>query len=320
MLNNPDPLSNIIFTRPTTSDADAVLDLMVAVDIAEYGEPDSELEDLQQEWEEIDLPQDAWLALDPQDRVIGYGKVAAGDADFRMDFYVHPRSTIDDLRTKIILRCEKRVQELQINAGLQSSGELHSIASQTNSEDIAALEKHGYKISKYYLRMQHTMEQQPDKPTWPGEVRLRTIIPGEDDQRVFEFVNCNITHAGRTPGDFERWQSWMMREDHFIPQLWFLLFNDDELIGAALCYDYEEYGWVRQLAVSPNWRRRGLGAALLQHCFYCFFLRGHQRVALGVEAENLDALKFYERVGMHRVRQFNEYVKQIPAVSTENNA
>lgn len=319
MLDNPDPLSDNIFTRPSTSDGAAVLDLMIAVDIAEYGEPDSGLEDLLQEWGEIDLSQDAWLVLDPQDRVIGYGKVAAGDSEFQMDFYVHPRSIIDDLRTEIILRCEKRVQELQINAGNQSSGELHSIASQANSGDIAALEKHGYRLSKYHLRMQHTMDQQPDNPTWPAGLLLRTIVPGEDDLHVFEFVNRNITHAGRTPGDFERWQSWMMREDHFIPELWFLLLNNDELIAAALCYDYEEYGWVRQLAVSPNWRRHGLGAALLQHCFHCFYSRGHQRVALGVEAENLDALKFYERVGMQRVRQFNEYIKQIPPLSTENN-
>jgi GNAT superfamily N-acetyltransferase len=319
MLDNPDPLSNIIFTRPSTSDATAVLDLMIAVDIAEYGEPDSELEDLLQEWGEIDLSKDAWLVPDQQDRAIGYGKVAAGDTEFQMDFYVHPRSNIDDLRTEIILRCEKRVQELQISAGHQSSVVLHTIASQTNRADNAALEKHGYKHGKYYLRMQHTMDQQPGKPAWPAGVQLRTIIQGEDDLPVFEFVNRNISHAGRTPGDFERWRSWMMREDHFIPELWFLLFADQEIIGAALCYDYEEYGWVRQLAVSPSWRRSGLGTALLQHSFYCFYSRGHRRVALGVEAKNLDALQFYEQVGMQRVRQYNEYVKQIPTVSTENN-
>ena len=111
-----------------------------------------------------------------------------------------------------------------------------------------------------------------------------------------------------------------MREDHFIPDLWFLLFADNEIIGAALCYDYEEFGWVRQLAVSQNWRMRGLGAALLQHSFHCLYSRGHHRVVLGVEAENLDALRFYEQVGMHRVRQYNEYIKQIPTVSTENDA
>ena len=320
MRDNPAPYSIIIYTRPSISDAAAVLELMIAVDIAEYGEPDSELEDLLQEWEQIDLSQDAWLVYDRQERVVGYGKFAAVDGDFQMDFYVHPQLSPDDLRSEIISRCEKRVQELQISAGHQPAAELRTIASQANRADIAALEKYGYKPTKFYLRMQYTMDQQPEKPSWPEGVQLRTIIQGEDDCIVFEFVNRNITHAGRTPGDFERWRSWMMREDHFIPDLWFLLFADNEIIGAALCYDYEEFGWVRQLAVSQNWRMRGLGAAMLQHSFHCLYSRGHQRVALGVEAENLDALRFYEQVGMHRVRQYNEYIKQISTVSTENDA
>jgi mycothiol synthase len=312
MPNNSDP-SAVLHVRPSKSDAAAVIDLMSTVDIAEYGEPDSELDDLLQEWEEIDLSQDAWLVYDQLDRIVGYGKIAEANGDFQMDFYVHPHFAPDDLRIGIISRCEERVLELQRQMGKPTPVELRTIASQANQGDNAVLEKLGYRIDKYYLRMEHTMNQQPDKPAWPAGVQLRTIVPGEDDAHIFEFVNRNITHAGRTPGDFERWRSWMMRADHFIPELWFLLFADEEIIGVALCYDYEEYGWVRQLAVAPSWRRHRLGTALLQHSFYGFYARGHRRVALGVEASNLDALQFYERVGMHRVRQFNEYIKHLPA-------
>ncbi len=312
MSYNSDP-SAVIYARPSRSDAAAVIDLMIAVDIAEYGEPDSELEDLLQEWEQIDLTQDAWLVNDQLDRIVGYGKVAAANGDFQMDFYVHPQFAPDDLRNGIISRCEERVLELQGEAGQPTPVELRTFASQANQRDNAVLEKLGYQPVKYYLRMEHTMDQQPAKPTWPAGVQLRTIIPGKDDAHIFEFVNRNISHAGRTPGDFERWRSWMMRADHFIPELWFLLFADDEMIGVALCYDYEEYGWVRQLAVAPSWRKRGLGAALLQHSFHSFYARSHRRVALGVEAANLDALQFYERIGMNRVRQFNEYMKHLPA-------
>lgn len=317
MLDNPDPISNLTFARPSLSDAAAVLDLMIAVDIAEYGEPDSELEDLLQEWQEIDLSQDVWLVYDHQNRVVGYGKVAVLDEGFQMDFYVHPQSSPGELRDEIITRCEKRVQELQHSKGDQPAVHLNTIVSQANPENISTLEKHGYELVKYYLRMQCTMDQQPEKPRWLEGVHLRTINPGKDDLRVFDFVNGNISHAARTTADFERWRSWMMRADHFIPELWFLLFSDEDLIGAALCFDYEEYGWIRQLAVAPSWRRKGLGTALLQHSFRCFHSRGHRRVALGVEADNLDALQFYERVGMYRSRQFNEYVKRIPSASHE---
>ncbi|MCK4726979.1 MAG: hypothetical protein KAT29_14305, partial [Anaerolineales bacterium] len=135
MLDNPDPISNLTFARPSLSDAAAVLDLMIAVDIAEYGEPDSELEDLLQEWQEIDLSQDVWLVYDHQNRVVGYGKVAVLDEGFQMDFYVHPQSSPGELRDEIITRCEKRVQELQHSKGDQPAVDLNTIVSQANPEN-----------------------------------------------------------------------------------------------------------------------------------------------------------------------------------------
>lgn len=93
--------------------------------------------------------------------------------------------------------------------------------------------------------------------------------------------------------------------------LWFLLFDREELIGAALCYDYTEFGWVRQLAVAPSWRRQGVGSALLQHAFRIFIQRGHKKVALGVDSARPRAQSLYENVGMKCVRRYDEYHKAL---------
>ena len=54
-----------------------------------------------------------------------------------------------------------------------------------------------------------------------------------------------------------------------------------------------------RLGVRPAWRRRGLGEALLRSAFAELFTRGHRRVGLGVDTENVSgALRLYERVGM----------------------
>ena len=45
--------------------------------------------------------------------------------------------------------------------------------------------------------------------------------------------------------------------------------------------------WVNQLCVRRPWRRRGLGLAMLHHCFGEFYRRGKQRVGLGVDATSL---------------------------------
>jgi ribosomal protein S18 acetylase RimI-like enzyme len=84
-----------------------------------------------------------------------------------------------------------------------------------------------------------------------------------------------------------------------------------KIIGASLGYSYPEEGWVRQLAVDAVWQRRGVGAALLRHSFLVFKELGHETVGLGVRAENETAVQFYERVGMYRARQYDEYRKVI---------
>jgi RimJ/RimL family protein N-acetyltransferase len=46
---------------------------------------------------------------------------------------------------------------------------------------------------------------------------------------------------------------------------------------------------------------------MLQQLFSQFSRRGVKRVALAVSAENANALRVYERAGMHRSREFIEY-------------
>jgi ribosomal protein S18 acetylase RimI-like enzyme len=48
---------------------------------------------------------------------------------------------------------------------------------------------------------------------------------------------------------------------------------------------------------------------MLQHAFLVFRERGYNRVGLGMEAENENAMHLYERVGMRVLRQYDEYRK-----------
>lgn len=47
--------------RPSKEDFEAVYQLLVRSDVAEYGEADSERNDLEHAWSQLDLRQDAWL-------------------------------------------------------------------------------------------------------------------------------------------------------------------------------------------------------------------------------------------------------------------
>ena len=55
--------------------------------------------------------------------------------------------------------------------------------------------------------------------------------------------------------------------------------------------------WIHELFVSPEWRRRGIGRALVQHAEQFFESRGAGRPAVRVVSGNRAALRFWERAG-----------------------
>jgi ribosomal protein S18 acetylase RimI-like enzyme len=71
-------------------------------------------------------------------------------------------------------------------------------------------------------------------------------------------------------------------------------------------------GWVGILGVRRQWRRRGLGRALLLKALQEFRSRGFREVGLGVDAASLTgATRLYESVGMRVTAQFDIYEKQL---------
>jgi mycothiol synthase len=89
----------------------------------------------------------------------------------------------------------------------------------------------------------------------------------------------------------------------------------DAVAAFARCQDEKALGgWIHTLGVLRPWRRHGLGQALLYHAFAEFYRRGINNVYLGVDAQSLTgATRLYERAGMHVVRLFKAYEKELRA-------
>ena len=159
--------------------------------------------------------------------------------------------------------------------------------------------------------MQIELDSPPPPPNWPIGIVLRMFDPDQDAHTVHTLIETAFARPGRTPTSFEEWKRLMMRADIFDPGLWFLALDGEEIVGACLGFEYGDLGWVRQLAVSESWRRRGLGSALLLNAFNEFAKRGFTKAGLGVAADNPKAYSLYEKIGMRRVRQYAEYEKAI---------
>jgi mycothiol synthase len=182
----------------------------------------------------------------------------------------------------------------------------------------SALEERGYRVirSSYRMRIDYG-DQELAEPVWPEGVVVRPAT-AEDAQLAYETHQETFEDSWEHEREpFEEWSHWMTGYESFDPSLWFVAEAGGEPAAVCLCRlneGDERLGFVRVLGVRRDWRKQGLGRALLLHAFHEFRRRGIDSVALGVDAESLTgAHKLYESVGMRVVRLNRIYEKELGA-------
>jgi ribosomal protein S18 acetylase RimI-like enzyme len=83
----------------------------------------------------------------------------------------------------------------------------------------------------------------------------------------------------------------------FQRELFFVALLDGVVVGTVMGGYDGHRGWVYSLAVSPQVRRRGIGAALMRHVEHELARRGCPKVNLQVLASNAATVAFYKKVG-----------------------
>ena len=293
------------FQRASADDIQLVFDLITRSDIAEYGEPDSELSDLRDEWGKMDLSRDIWLVKGDGAMVLGYGAVVPEMDDVRFDVYVDPDQADTGTAADLLSRCEKRVQ------GLVDKTEVigRTYLAHVNLQIKELFTEAGFEYVKSYYQFHIDLHTNLDDPIWPESVSMRTAVAGDDDERIYQAVQTAFERSKDQAPTYKQWRTHMIRPDIYDPELWFLVEVNGEIVGMSLGVKYETEGWIRQLGVIPTWRRKGIATALLRLSFLKFHERGYDRVGLGMEAKNEKALSLYRRVGMSVRRQYDEYCK-----------
>jgi mycothiol synthase len=301
----------LTFRSPTADDAHQVRDLMCRCEVSEYGEPDPDMEDLLHDWDQIELHRDAWLAFDARGDLVGYGAVLPWWTNLRYDLYVEPAWPGEELGQALLARCEERGLAL-VRARQEAANVLaKTYPAHTDHRGLALVEQAGFRLVKHHFQMQVRLDPAPPQPRWPAGIVVRTAVPGQDDQPLYDLIQAAFDQPGRQAPAFADWKSAMLRTDIFDETLWFLALAGKEIAGACLCFEYPGLGWVRELGVHNAWRGQGLGTALLLHAFGQFRQRGFERVGLFVESARPGAQALYTRVDLRTVRQYDEYEKPV---------
>jgi mycothiol synthase len=285
---------------PSSNDAEAVLAVILARDIADLGTPDFTLEDLRADWASpgLALEHDARVSSDRAGEVRGYAVLLGGDAVV----IVHPEAEGHGDGTLLRRWAEARAAE-------RGTAVLRQFAYGSNDGAREHLRAAGYAPAQHYFRLRADLSDVPDAPA----ARLRGFDAARDEAAVHALVQEAFSEIdGHEFQSLDRWRARSIAKEGHDPSLWLLLEDDDGLAGAGLGERWEEgTGYVAELAVTARARGRGHGRTLLLGLFDAFRRAGLTHAELSVHGRNRSALRLYESVGMRATWQAERWEKPL---------
>ncbi|HEX7392753.1 MAG TPA: N-acetyltransferase [Thermoplasmata archaeon] len=256
---------------------------------------------------------------------IAYGRIWTDPGSGGKSVYWHIAHVVPEWRNTNLRLAMLRFNEKQIISmaeGKERRGplvcEVWALDEQNDWREMVVAE--GYRaVMHFYEMVRRSLDDIPDAP-FPNGLELRPAKP-EDYPKIW---NASKEAFRGKPWfvealyDKKYYDSWR-NSPAFQPDLWRVAWDGDEVAGMArneISVDQNrEFGRSRghtqHLSVSPKWRRRGLGRALLAESLRMMREKGLEEASLDVETQSTTGeLHLYESMGYEIHRKFAHYAKQ----------
>ena len=275
---------------PRRSDLPAVQALVEAYEQRLLGEPLSDLEDLEADWERpsFDPERDAVLVL-AGDEVVAHGEVSGAR---RATGCVHPAHWGRGIGAGLVDWCAAVV-------AAQGGSTVGQTVPDTDVAAAALFRSRGWspRWTSWVLELAPG-DVVPARPL-PAGYRLRELRPGQDEREAHRVIEAAFSEwPDREPTTYDDWAAQVLGRPGFAP--WQLLLVEDgsaRVVGACYVVLSGGTGWVDQVAVDADHRRRGLAQSLLSAAYGAARARGATRSELSTDSRT-GALGLYERLGM----------------------
>ncbi len=126
---------------------------------------------------------------------------------------------------------------------------------------------------------------------WRAEIRAAS---NTDYERIAAVWSASGTHADWTGRESRQA---FEQQLHAFADSYLVAVDGDRVIGAVLGSHDHRKGWINRLAVLPEYRRRGVAAALIQACEEALFRKGLTLVVAHVEPHNAASVQLFKQLG-----------------------
>ncbi len=270
-------------------DLDGVLDLRRAWDVQVHGEARTTSEFMAAHY-----PAGGHWVVDGSGGALdGYAAVDSGGG---LDLWIRPGADID-----------AALGALVDAAASHHGGPLEAVLPGWEGDVCSAFERLGFTRVHQVLEMGIELSGASPEPPWPEGIRLRPFVAERDAPEVHATLVEAFAGSDERVAPYEEWLPWVTGDPSYDPALVFVAAADGIVAGVAQCWTE---GFVKDLAVRPAFRGRGLGEALLYAVFAEFAGRGVGGVRLKVDADNpTGAVRLYRRAGMRELRRHAVYAR-----------
>jgi GNAT superfamily N-acetyltransferase len=300
---------------PIPADAAEIAALIAAVERANGDPPTMSAEELQSDWQGINLAEEAVAVIAPDGSIAAYADLI-NRRFVQISVYGHvlPALLGRGVGAWLVGWGEGWARERIGRAPEGARVTVQHFVREANAGARALLEAHGYTAVRTHYWMEIALDAPPPAPEWPAGIAVRPFVKGQDDQAVFEAGEEAFRDLWNRPAStFERWMQ-PTQADDFDPSLWFIAFDEAAGRPAAvcLCSVVAGGGVVNVLGVRRPYRRRGLGLAMLRHAFGVFYARGVREASLSVDADSTTgAPQLYAHAGMRPAKSFVRFEKEL---------
>jgi mycothiol synthase len=207
--------------------------------------------------------------------------------------FIHPEWRAKGIEEAALQRAERRLREIAASDNAANRRMFESMANDTAPAREALLLDAGYEpVRRMYRMVRPDLGNIPEAPL-PAGIEVRPVQP--DQYRAIWDANVEAFAAawGMPVLTEEDYKSYL-EGPFFQPQLWQVAWDGAQVVGSILNYVVEEEnriynrarGYVSDMAVRADWRKRGIARALLARSLKMYRDQGMTEAGVALDGED----------------------------------